>query len=129
VETLKIDVASDLSGLTPEAMNELNSRVKRFAEDVIQQAAREEVEYRSPYSNVQEITSTHIIQADKAERGVGRIRRGPTKGDSAVAVIAAASSGGAGAFAGMLNSTWQAAAFGVFLGAGIIFTWIAARRS
>jgi hypothetical protein len=128
VETLRINVASDLSGLTPQAMSELSGRMTRFAEDLIQQAAREEEGARTPGSSVPEITATHVVEADRAVRGVSRIPRRPTGRDAAVAVVTSVSSGSAGAYAGMLHSTWQGVAFGVSLGVGLIFTWIAARR-
>lgn len=129
MKALRINVASDLGGFSPQALRELDSQLARFAEEVVQQAAREEEGYRTPGSSVPEITSTHVVEAAKAVRSVGRSRRRPTMGDAAVAVVAAVSSGSAGTFAGMLHSPWQGAVFGVSFGTGIYFTWIAARRS
>jgi hypothetical protein len=129
VETLSIEVASDLTGFTDKAMEELHTRVQQFTEDLIHQAAREEQEYRAPDSDVAQITPTHVIESNRAVRGIRRLRRPPSLHDAALAVAVAVSAGSAGAFAQMMNSNWQSVMFGLSFGAGAIFTWITARRS
>jgi len=127
VTDLTISTAISLRGLTNEGRQELERCIKKYVEDVFEEAARLEEADRAAGAPP-EITTTHVRDASIIARRSWRLPRKPSKWDASVAILGSATAAAAGTFGGMLHSNWQYGAFGGTAALAVTTLWYTARR-